>query len=64
MKRREFLKELEESKKQNFEDNLRFVTLYVKWLKSKSNAEWSREQKRFIDEVYKGVPKKGKDFFK
>lgn len=52
--RKKFLKELNLSKKQNFENNMKFVRLYAEWLKRTSNKEWSRQQKRIIDEVYKG----------
>jgi hypothetical protein len=52
------LRELEEAKKQNFEDNLKFVHFYAAWIKSKSNEEWSREQKRLIDIFYKPSTKR------
>ena len=45
--------QLARDKKQNFIDNLKFVDLHVAWLKRKSNKEWSRQQKRIIDEVYR-----------
>jgi hypothetical protein len=48
-----FLKALEESKKQNFEDNLKFVKLRAEWLKRASNRDWSRRQKILIDSIYK-----------
>lgn len=51
--RKKFLKELEESKKQNFEDNLKFVKLYAEWLKRTSNKDWSKRQKFLIDSIYK-----------
>lgn len=51
--RRKFLRELAQSKKQNFEDNLKFVKLHAEWLKRKSNRDWSRQQKTIIDEVYR-----------
>ena len=51
--RKKFLKELEESKKQNFEDNLKFVKLRAEWLKRTSNAEWSKRQKLLVDSIYK-----------
>ena len=51
--RKTFLKALEESKKQNFEDNLKFVKLRAEWLKRTSNEEWSKRQKFLIDSIYK-----------
>ena len=51
--RSRFLKELADSKKQNFEDNLKFVKLRAEWLKKQSNRDWSRRQKVIIDEVYR-----------
>ena len=58
MDRRKFLEELKEIKEQNFRENVRFVEMYAKWLKSKTNKEWSAEQKKFIDGIYKSLPKK------
>ncbi len=51
--RKKFLKELAESKKQNFEDNLKFVKLRAEWMKRTSNAEWSKRQKLLVDSIYK-----------
>lgn len=59
MDRRKFLKELRDIKKENFEQNLKFMDLYSKFLKSKTNKEWSRQQKEFINSIYAGLPKKG-----
>ena len=50
--RKAFLKALAESKKQNFEDNLKFVKLRAEWLKRTSNEEWSRRQKFLVDSIY------------
>lgn len=52
--RKAFLKELEESKKQNFASNMKFIEFYAEWVRRKSNKEWSREQKRLIDGIYRG----------
>ena len=38
MDRRKFLKELRDIKKENFEQNLKFMDLYSKFLKSKTNS--------------------------
>ncbi len=59
MDRRRFLKELRDIKKENFEQNLKFMDLYAKFLKSKTNKEWSRQQKEFINSIYASLPKKG-----
>lgn len=48
-----FLKALADDKKQNFEDNLKFVKLRAEWLKRKSNREWSKRQKFMVDSIYK-----------
>jgi len=58
MDRKGFLRELKEEKKKNYEQNLKFISLYVKYLKSKSNKEWSMEQKKFIDSIYSSLPRK------
>ena len=50
------LKELEEDKRRNFEERLRFIDLYVEWLKKTPNKVWSRQQKELID----GIKRKGK----
>ncbi len=50
---KKLLKELALEKKRNFEDNLSFVRLHAAWLRRISNKEWSKQQKRIIDEVYK-----------
>lgn len=47
------LKELAQEKKRNFESNLNFVIFHAKWLKRTSNRDWSKQQKKIIDEVYK-----------
>ena len=41
-------KELEKFKKQNFEERLKNIDLYVKWLKKTPNKEWSKEQKKIL----------------
>ncbi len=43
------LEELEEEKKRNFEERLKFIDLYVEWLKKTPNEEWSKQQKELID---------------
>lgn len=41
--------ELEEMKRNNFEDNLDFIDLYAEWVKKTPNKRWSHEQKVLID---------------
>ncbi len=55
--RQKFLMELKQSKKQNFEENLKFIHFYTAWIKSKTNKEWSREQKKLIELFYKPANK-------
>ncbi len=43
------LDELKEERKRNFEERLKFIDLYVEWLKKTSNEEWSRQQKELIE---------------
>ncbi len=43
------LKELEEDKKRNFEERLKFIDSWVEYIKSHSDREWSEQQKAMID---------------
>lgn len=51
--RKKLLKELNEAKRRNFEDNLKFVRFYSAWIKSKTNKEWSKSQKILIETFYR-----------
>ena len=42
-------------KEENLESNLRFIDLYVSFIKRKSNRQWSLMQKKFLDNFYKGA---------
>ncbi len=42
------LKELENIKKQNFKERLKFIDEYTKWLKKTPNKEWSSQQKDIV----------------
>lgn len=42
------LDELKEQRKRNFDERLRFIEMYVKWLKKTPNKVWSRQQKEFF----------------
>ena len=57
-RRAKFLRELKEAKKRNFEDNLKFIRFYAAWVKSKTNKEWSEEQKRLINMFYRPAARK------
>lgn len=43
------LEELERDKRRNFEERLKFIDLYVEWLKKTPNKVWSRQQNKLID---------------
>ena len=45
------LKELEEDKKKNFEDRLKFIDMWVDYIKKHPDQKWSAEQKVLIDKV-------------
>ncbi|UCG68431.1 MAG: hypothetical protein JSV09_11530 [Thermoplasmata archaeon] len=47
------LKELEDDKKRNFEERLKFIDLYVQWLKKTPNRVWSKQQKEMIEKANK-----------
>ncbi len=50
---KKLIKELEEEKERNRQERLRFIDLYVEWLKRKSNADWERRRKTVINEIYR-----------
>lgn len=43
------LKELNEQKRQNFLERLKFIDEYTAWLKKTDNKTWSSQQKKIID---------------
>jgi hypothetical protein len=43
------IEELEESKKKNFEERLKFIDSYVEWLKKTPNKEWSKQQNKIVN---------------
>ncbi len=57
--KKKLLKELREARERNRISNLQFVDLHVAWLKRTSNKEWSKQQKRLIDSIYKSKCGKG-----
>ena len=42
------LEELRKDKQRNFEERLKFIDLYVEWLKKTPNKVWSRQQNELI----------------
>lgn len=46
------------AKRQNLESNLEFIDFYVRYMKGKSNKEWSAKQAKFINNIYRSIPKK------
>jgi len=54
---RDLVKALEERKKQNLLDNLRYIDLYVEYIKKTPNKVWSRRQNKFINSIYRSIPK-------
>ena len=43
------LKKLEESKKKNFEERIKFIEQYAEWVKKTPNKVWSKQQKDIIN---------------
>ena len=46
------------AKRQNLKSNLEFIDFYVRYMKGKSNKEWSTKQAKFINNIYRSIPKK------
>lgn len=46
------LNELEEFKKRNFEERLRFIEFWANYIKEHSDREWSKQQSLLIDGQY------------
>ncbi len=42
------IKELEEERERNFKERLKFIDIYVEWLKKTPNEVWSKQQKELI----------------
>ena len=55
--KKKLLKELAEERKRNRESNLRFIDLYVAWLKRTSNKDWSKHRKEIVNSIYKANKK-------
>ena len=52
------MKELRKRKRLNLIDNLRYIDIYVEYVKKAKNREWSRRQNKFINSIYRSIPKK------
>lgn len=48
-------KELDEERKKKHEERLKFIELYVAWLKKTPNNIWSKHQKKLIDSSVKSL---------
>lgn len=46
------------AKKQNLKTNLEFIDFYVRYIGRQSNREWSTKQAKFINSIYRSIPKK------
>jgi hypothetical protein len=55
---RDLVKTLKKRKRLNLLDNLRYIDLYVEYIKKTPNKEWSRKQNKFINSIYRSIPKK------
>jgi len=55
---RDLVKALKERKRQNLLDNLKYIDLYVEYIKKTPNKEWSRRQNKFINSIYRSIPKR------
>ncbi len=51
------LSNVEEDRKKNFEQRLRYVEEYADWVKNTPNEIWSKQQKEMIDSVLKSSDK-------
>ncbi|MFP3289192.1 MAG: hypothetical protein RXO35_02060 [Candidatus Micrarchaeota archaeon] len=49
---------LRKRKRLNLLDNLRYIDLYVEYIKKTPNKEWSRRQNKFINSIYRSIPKR------
>jgi hypothetical protein len=54
------LRDLKKSKQLNLLGNLRYIDLYVEYIKKAPNKKWSHRQNKFINSIYKSIPKKVK----
>ena len=55
---RDLVKDLKKRKRQNLLDNLKYIDLYVEYIKKTPNKEWSHRQNKFINSIYRSIPKR------
>ena len=55
------LSNVEEDRKKNLEQRLRYVEEYADWVKNTPNEIWSKQQKEMIDSVLKSADKVKKE---
>ena len=46
------LEELKRDRKRNFQERLKFIDMYVEWLKRTPNKVWSKQHAEFVDSVF------------
>ncbi len=46
---------VEEDRKKNFEQRLRYIEEYADWVKNTPNKVWSKQQKEMIDSVLRSA---------
>lgn len=49
------LRELEEDKRRNFEERLKFIDLWVGYIKTHTDKEWSEQQRVLLDSQIKNA---------
>ena len=58
------MRELREKKQRNFEERLRFIDLWVDYIKKTPNEVWSAQQKELIDAQVEGISAEYEQFRK
>jgi len=46
------LKELKRDKERNFQERLKFIDMYVEWLRRTPNKVWAKVHGEFVDSVF------------
>lgn len=52
------LEDLKKERDENVRNNRKFIDFYVEYMKAHTNREWSRQQKKLINSIYKSPKKK------
>ncbi len=58
------MRELREKKQRNFEERLRFIDLWVDYIKKTPNEVWSAQQKVVVDAQIEGISAEYEQFRK